>query len=79
MLKDLRTVAIFVAQEFIRHFMQRRRQSDRELLGVRPCIFTVDGAHGVHVLLNQFLRNVRDIGRMLDEPAQAVAADATAG
>jgi len=30
-------------------------------------------AHGVHVLLNQFLRNVRDIGRMLDETAQAVS------
>ena len=48
------TVAIFVAQEFIRHFTQPSRQLTGELLGVRTCIFTVDRAHRVHVLLDQF-------------------------
>ena len=47
-------------------------QRGGKLLGVGVGIFVVDRAHRIDMLIHQFDRNARHVGRMLDQPAQAV-------
>src|SRR5262245_29984786 len=68
----LRAVAVLVRQEIVGDLAQARGEPVCGGLSVLEMRFADDGAHGVHMLVDELAGNAVELGRMLDQPAQAV-------
>ena len=59
-------------EKFVGHLAQPPGQLAGQFLGIGADIFPVDRAHRIDMLVDQRQRDVGQIGRMLDKPAQTI-------
>ena len=63
---------VLVRQEFVGDLAQPLGQRVGDLRDVGPRLLADDGAHRIDMLVDQRERDARHVGRVLDQPAQAV-------
>ena len=75
----LRTVAIGVSEIFVGEAAQLPAQFAGRAGAVEPGALAHDRLDGIDMMADQFGRHLVEIGRVLDDPAQAVGGDPGGG
>src|SRR4029453_17363083 len=73
LVENFGTLAVFVQEKLACDLVQAFGQRRRKLFGIGARIFTMDRAHRIDVLLDQFERDAGGIGRVSDQPAKTLS------